>query len=206
MSLSLVTAPQVEPIRLADAKLQVQQSTNVDDAILEQFIIPAARDRGELATRRAWLTQTWDWFQTGFPDNGMAFEIPKPPLQSVTFVKYTDVSGTVHTLVAGTDYVVETPAGPRCRRGRIALPYGSIWPFARPQLGSVQIRFVCGYGDSDSDVPPLLRQANLLDIGTLYADRENVITGTIVAELPGGIVDIYRSFRSMPTRRLRSED
>ena len=206
MALSLVTAPASEPVSLAEAKLQVQQFANHDDALIRQFTIPAARDRGELATRRAWLTQTWDWFLSAFPDAGSGFEIPKPPLQTILFVKYTDVSGTVHTLTEGTDYVVSAPAGPRCRRGRVALPYGAIWPFARPQVGSVQIRFRCGYGDKGEDVPPLLRQASLMDIGTLYAQREQVITGTIVNELPGGVPEIYRSFRSMPTRRFLTED
>lgn len=204
MALSLVTKPTAEPLRTDDVKTQVQQFTSVDDALINTFVIPAARDRGELATRRAWLTQTWDWFLDQFPDNGVAFEIPKPPLRSITYVKYTDVSGTVHTLVEGTDYVVEAPSGARCRRGRVALPYGSVWPYARPQVKSVQIRFACGYGAAD-DVPPLLRAAALMDCATLYAHRENLITGTIVADVPGGSQDIYRSFRSMPTQRAWTE-
>lgn len=206
MSLALVTKPTGEPLRLDEVKLQVQQFTTVDDALLRTFVIPAARDRGELATRRAWLTQTWDWFLEGFPDNGSSFEIPKPPLQSITYVKYTDVSGTTHTLVEGTDYVVEVPSGPRCRRGRVSLPYGGVWPFARPQAKSVQIRFVCGYGAAPESVPPLLRQAALMDCATLYAMRETLVTGTIVSPVPGTATDIYRSFRSMPTRRAYTEE
>lgn len=205
MSLALVTPPVVEPLSLDVVKDHVQQWTNVDDRLLTTQIA-AARDRGELATRRAWMTQTWDWFHQAFPDGGRAFELPKPPLQSVVFVKYTDVAGTVHTLVEGTDYVVEAPSGPRCRRGRISLPYGSVWPYARPQAKSVQIRFICGYGDSVEDLPPLLVAAALMDCATLYAQRENAVTGTIVSTVPRTAEDVYRSFRSLPTRRAVSED
>lgn len=205
MSLALVTPPVVEPLSLDVVKDQVQQWTNVDDRLLS-LLIPAARDRGELATRRAWMTQTWDWFLERFPEDGRSLEIPKPPLQQVVFVKYTDVAGTVHTLVEGTDYVVEAPSGPRCRRGRVALPYGSTWPYARPQAKSVQIRFICGYGDLIEDLPPLLVAAALMDVATLYAQRENMVTGTIVTAVPRTAEDVYRSFRSLPTRRAVSED
>ena len=200
MALSLIEGPAREPISLAEAKLQAQQYASIDDALLSSILIPAARERGELASRRAWITQTWDWFLTGFPDASV-FELPKPPLQAVLFLKYTDTGGTTHTLVEGTDYVVETPSGPRCRRGRIALPFGSVWPFARPQLGSVQIRFRCGYGDRPEDVPVLLKAAALMDVATMYANRENVVLGESVAELPGRSSEIYRSFRTMPTQR-----
>ena len=206
MSLALVSPPLNEPLRLEDVKQQVQQFTNVDDALLRAFILPAARDRGELGTRRAWLTQTWDWFLSSFPSNQSFFELPKPPLVRVVYVKYTDVSGTTHTLVEGTDYVVEAPSGPRCARGRISLPYSQVWPFARPQAKSVQIRFVCGYGATADAVPPLLRQAALMDCATLYQYRESIISGTIVAELPGSTASIYRSFRSLPSGRGCTEE
>lgn len=206
MSLALVTPPLNEPLRLEDVKQQVQQFTNVDDALLRSFILPAARDRGELCTRRAWLTQTWDWFLSSFPSNYSCFEVPKPPLRQVVWVKYTDVAGTTHTLVDGTDYIVEAPSGPRCARGVIALPYSQVWPFARPQAKSVQIRFICGYGATADAVPPLLRQAALMDCATLYQYREALISGTSVSEIPGSTSAIYRSFRSLPSGRGFTEE
>lgn len=206
MSLSLVTPPLNEPLRLEDVKQQVQQFTNVDDALLRTFIAPAARERGELATRRAWIQQTWDWFLSGFPSNQSYFEVPKPPLVRVVFLKYTDVAGTVHTLTEGTDYVVEAPAGPRCARGTIALPFSGVWPFAKPQPKSVQIRFVCGYGTTGEAVPAILRQAALMDCATLYLHRESLLSGTSVMELPGSTPAIYRSFRSLPSGRGVTED
>lgn len=200
MALTLVTKPQGEPISLAQAKHQVQQFANVDDSLLSEIVIPAARDRAEGATQRAFITQTWKLLLNGFPACGF-IEVPKPPLISVSSVKYTNTSGTLTTLTVNTDYIVQAPAGPRCRRGRIALPFSAVWPVPLDQMGSVIIEFVCGYGAA-VDVPPALKAAMLLDIGTLYANREDVIKGTIVAELPTTSHRVYFNFRSHATQRL----
>jgi hypothetical protein len=116
-------------------------------------------------------------------------------------VKYTDLAGGTRTFDA-SNYVVQAFAGPRARRGRIGLKYSVIWPVdAAYQIGAVQIRFRCGYGTADA-VPPLLRQALLLDVSTLFEQRENVIAGAIVAAVPGTASDIYRSFKSWGTQRV----
>ena len=200
MALTLVTKPQGEPLTLAQAKHQVQQATNVDDNLLSEIIIPAVRERGELATQRAFLRQTWQLLLDGFPASAF-IDLPKPPLISVSSVQYYDTGGTLRTLTVTTDYLVQAPAGPRCRRGRLALPLGVVWPTALEQMGSVIIEFVCGYGAA-VDVPAALKGAMLLDVGTLYANREDVIRGTIVAALPRSTHDVYWSYRSHAGQRL----
>ena len=199
MPLMLITAPVGEPITLAEAKLQVQQFSAVDDGLLSAIMIPAARDRCEDATQRALLTQTYDLYLDGFP-SGSSIVLPKPPLRSVTSVQYYDTGGTLQTLTLSTDYLVQAPAGARCQRGRIALPQSGTWPATISQIGAVIIRFVCGYGAA-VDVPPALKAAMLLDIGRLYANREDVITGTIMASLPDGVHATYWRYRSHPTQR-----
>ena len=116
MALSLVTAPTTEPVSLRLAKKQVRQDLDVDDDLLRDVIIPAARERGELATLRAWVSQTWDLVLDGFPGCGW-IEIPKPPLVSVQWVKYQDMQGTWHTMTAGTDYVCLLYTSPSPRDG-----------------------------------------------------------------------------------------
>ena len=127
-------------------------------------------------------------------------ELPKPPLQSVTSVTYRDTAGTLQTWAA-TNYVVDTPAGPRCRRGRLSLAYGISWPSTYGQASDITIRFVCGYGAAASSVPALSRQAMLMAVATFYATRENLIMGTIVATVPGGVDVMYRSYKSHPAQR-----
>ncbi len=156
--------------------------------------IQDARERAELATRRAFITQTWDQVRDGFPA-GDVLSLPKPPLQSVTWIKYRDTAGVWQTWPA-SNYTVEAPSGPTASRGRIVRAAGVAWPSTDGRPGDVSIRFVCGYGATAADVPARLRAAMLMDLATMYSQRESVVTGTIVAELPAGPASIYRSFRS----------
>jgi hypothetical protein len=48
-------------------------------------------------------------------------------------------------------------------------------------------------------VPALLKTAMLLDIGTLYTQRERLAAGNLVIEVPGTTRDIYRSYKSHPS-------
>jgi uncharacterized phiE125 gp8 family phage protein len=197
MALSIYTAATVSPISESQVQAQIRNYNETSENI--SLLIDAVRERGEQATNRAFNTQTWEEILDGFPADGF-IEVSKPPLLSVTHVKYRDTSGTLQTWAAA-NYIVTAPAGPRCARGRISLAYGITWPSTYGQAGDVQIRFVCGYGSDADDVPAILRAAMLLDIATLYANPENVIKGTIVAELPSGSKDIYRAHHSYPTTR-----
>lgn len=199
--LTLVTAPETEPITLTEVRDQCLIPADVtdQDAHISNILIPAVRDRAEAATGRRIITQTWDLVLDAFPDADY-IEIPHPPLQSIESVKYRDATGTLQTWDA-SNYVVEAPAGPRCRRGKLTLAFGVSWPSTYGQAGDVTIQFICGYGDADN-VPALLKAAMLLDVATLYEHRENIVTGTIVAELPATARQIYRSYFSHTTQRL----
>lgn len=199
MPLSLVTAPTAEPLSVEDLRTHVLQGLDVDDAYLGAFVIPAARDRAEAATNRALCPQTWDYYIDRFPPEPY-IEVPKPPLTAVTYIKYRDQSGTLQTL--STDvYLVDMPAGPRCRRGRIGLKFAQRWPVTYGQVGDVVIRFTCGYAKPE-DVPPLLRWAQLLDCGSMYANREDVVRGSrlVMLEIPNTAKRIYGLFKSRPTQ------
>lgn len=200
MGLTLVTAPESEPIEVDEAKHQVSQDESIeaDDDTFEGVWIPAARERCEGATERQLITATWDLLLPCFPCGPI--ELPRPPLQSVTSVKYIDTNGDLQTW-ASSNYHVDTPVGPKCKRGRILPVYGVTWPSTRSQFNAVQVRFVAGYGTAGTDVPARLRQAMLLDIGSMFVHRENVIidpASEVVLELPDGSKSIYRSFRSRP--------
>ena len=98
MGLTLVTARTAEPIELEEAKHQFQQNdeTDLDDDKCEQIWIPAARGRCEKATERQTTPETWDLYLPRFPWCHV-LELPKPPLQSVTWVKYLDANGVLQT-------------------------------------------------------------------------------------------------------------
>lgn len=235
MRLSLVDdAGAVEPVTLDEAKLQVKLPVGVthpEDSLLEDILIPAARERAEGATNRAIRQATydlaldsvdeWPWGsdRAQIADRGSLgrsaswtrrmswIDLPKPPLVEVLSITSVDVDGVTQTF-ATNQYLVDAPTGSKPRRGRVALAYGATWPWTRDQINALTIRFVAGYSTLPlptygPPLPALLKAAMLLDIATLYGPaRENVAVGTIVAAIPGTANDIYRSFRSWPVQRV----
>ena len=202
MPLSLQAAPAAEPLDAAACRAQLRWTSTAEDAYFTGTLIPAARERAEQATRRQLITATWDWHLRRFPSCDL-IELPKPPLQGVTHVKYYDETGTLQTLSAAL-YDVLAPAGPQCARGQIRLAYGESWPSTQDVQSAVQIRFVAGYGAAGTAVPPRIKMAMLQDIGGLWEFRENLIAGAPPGEIPGGSAAVYRSFRSWA--RLPLED
>ncbi len=125
-----------------------------DDDLTEA--IKDGREEVEALTRRALMTQTWDYYLDAWPD-GDRIELPFGNLQSVASVKCIDSDGTETTLTAGTDYLVETNGD---QHGYIVLPYEGSWPTAELHPSKpIAIRFTCGYGDESSDIPLNLKRA-----------------------------------------------
>lgn len=167
INITLVTAPAFEPITLQEAKDHLRVDSTDEDALIEA-LITAARQYVERRCGLALFTQTWDWFLDEFPSCDM--QVPRPPLQSVTYIKYYDTDGTLQTLSASI-YQVDSSARP----GRIALAENQTWPLLQSQkLSAVQVRFVSGYTASTiGEIRPIV-QAMLLLIGHWYEHREEV--------------------------------
>jgi len=146
--------------------LTIDHST-IEDTWLNDAI-SAAREHIEDITRRALLTQTWEYYLDQFPDKDF-IRLPFGNLQSVTSVKYKDCDGTEHTMTVTTDYIVETN-GDGC--GRIVLAYGKSWPSVTLYPSNpITIEFVCGW-TAASDVPRKIRHALLMICADLYENRE----------------------------------
>jgi len=147
-------------------------------------LVAAARGLAEEWTGRGLITQSWQLNLDFFPRLGAGgFLLPKPPLQSVTSVKYLDTAGTLQTWTA-TEYIVDAPAGPYAMPGRIDLAYGKVLPSTQGVINAVRVTFVAGYGTTGSTVPRELRQAILLILGTLYDHRKDTVVGAGVNEIP----------------------
>jgi uncharacterized phiE125 gp8 family phage protein len=169
MHLSLATAPVELPLSLAEAKAHLRVLTSNQDGLITGLISAASAhlDGRSGILGRALVTQTWDVRFDRFSGCG-AMELPMPPLQSVTHVKYLDDAG-VETTLDPSQYVVETGH----MVGRIRPAYGLTWPFARCESGAVRIRFVADHGDAGA-VPQPIKQAMLLLVGHWWINREAV--------------------------------
>lgn len=188
----VVTPPAIEPVSLAEARLHLRVDSDAEDALIAG-LIRTAREQAEHRTRRALITQTLEAIYCGFPWGG-ALELPRPPLQSVTSVKYYDVADAEATLAAAL-YSVDTAA----LLGRVVLDDGQSWPTTalRPAQGVI-VRYVAGYGDGAGDVPESIRHWILLTVGELFERREHATAGTTVTPNPfvDRLLDEYRIVRA----------
>ncbi|MDV2503086.1 MAG: head-tail connector protein [bacterium] len=191
------TAPTKEPITTDEAKAHLRVDITDDDTLIDS-LVNAARLYAEGFTSRALITQTWDLFLDDFPASPgrlrqEAIIVPKAPLQSITTVKYLDTAGDQQTLAA-SKYRVDAKSHP----GRITPAYGEVWPTTRGVINAVEVRFIAGYGDAETDVPQQIIQGMLMLIGHLYENREAVIVGTTASNVPQATEYLlwpYRLFR-----------
>jgi len=166
MGLKQTGAPAVEPISLAEGKLHLRIDTTAEDVLISS-LIKAARQYCEGYQRRAYITQTWELWLDRFPDIDI-IDVPLPPLQSVSSIKYYDTANGVHTFF-DSEYFVDCKSQP----GRVSLSYGKCWPTdtLRPANG-VCITFVAGYGAAAAAVPVTATYAILLLVAHYYENRE----------------------------------
>lgn len=138
---------------------------------------------------RALITQSLEVALSGWP-RGRVIELPRPPLVSVTSVKYFDVDDVEATLAA-SNYHVDTRSTP----GRLVLKSTSQWPGTElREVNGVIIRYVAGYGSEASDVPAEMRAAMKLWLGELYEVRENSAAGGLVT-VPSAAEKVLLKYR-----------
>lgn len=195
MSLFLVTAPEVEPVTAAEAKLHLRVDGSDEDELITALIV-AAREYVENFTHRALIYQTWDLKLDGFPCWNEAIWLPKAPASSVTSVTYVDANGVTQTWSSSL-YTTDFPTGVQARRGRIVPAYGQYFPDTRRVINAVTVQFVAGYGASGSAVPAGLKSAMKILIGTWFGPgRQGVQVGNIVNVIPQTVDSLLWPFKS----------
>lgn len=161
MNLRLITAPTTEPVSLAVTKAFLRVDGMDEDALIHA-LIKAAREKGEELSRRAFITQTWEMIIDGWPGDYL-LKLYRPPLQSVTSIKYRDADNAEHTW---TDYVVDTRSEPG------VIIFNSLPSDSLLESGAITVQYVAGYGDAETDVPERIKQTSLSLIAYWYENRE----------------------------------
>lgn len=154
----------------------VNDATTADDDNLTDLITDG-REEVEKITRRALLTQTWDYYLNEWPDGDFIL-IPFGNLATVTSVSWKDTDGTETTLTVTTDYLVETNAD---QYGRIVLPDGVTWPSGSLYPSNpIKIRFVCGWTTA-ALVPKNIKRAVKFacEDAFYHSNRHDVLKGAI---------------------------
>ena len=186
MGYKLITGPASEPVSLAEARSHLKLEDVAAENEILMIYIKAARQMCEQYTRRAIGSQTWELQMDGLSDDDYPLE--KTPVQSITSVKYYDMNNVEQTLSSSVYQLIDSE-----EPNEIALKYGQTWPVTRGDESNVKIRFIAGY----TTVPGPSISAMLLIIGHLYANREDVVSGKTVSEVPMAskyLMDPYRLF------------
>ena len=201
MRLYLATAPASEPLIALDLRDHLRIDIDDEETLIETYIT-AARMLLEERLSIAMLTQTWDLFLDEWPSGNVIY-LPRPPLQTVSYVKYYNTSNVATTLAAAA-YHVDSYSKP----ARIALNDGYDWPTTTLRaINGVQVGFVAGYGATGTAVPAPLLQAMKLIIGDLFENREQSVfaQGMHVTSLPFGVDALVRSYNMRSDLVLRQK-
>jgi len=181
MNVLLVLAPTLQPITVQEAKEHLYIDT-ADQDVKVGNIIKEATEHVEHITRRAIMTQTWDYFLDQFPSCNY-ITLPFGNLQSVTSIVYKESDWATAaddvTMTPTTDYLVETNG---TGFGRIVLPYAGTWPSVTFYPSNpIKIRFVCGW-TTQALVPFTIKSAVQLVCADLFEMRGEPTIGATVVE------------------------
>lgn len=157
MNFKVITAVAIEPVSLAEARLQckIDSDDTSHDALLTS-LITAAREYAEHYTGLALAPRTLEAALEEFPAGAIC--LPMPPVTALTSIKYTDTAGAEQTLSASAYALSPYGIPPR----EVALTYGSAWPATRGIPDAVRVRFDCGY--AAAALPQAVKAAMLLHI------------------------------------------
>ena len=188
----LITAAAATPVTLTEAKahLRIDASDTTEDTGITT-IIKIATDYAEKRLGMALINQTWEQYLDEFPDEG-SIELKYPPLSSITHVKYYDENDAEQTF-ASTNYYAVTTNEP----GILELkPTSSGWPTTYDRKNAVTIRYIAGYGAAETAVPELIRGAIKLLISHFFENREAVLVGASVSDIPmpKAVEDIFNQY------------
>jgi uncharacterized phiE125 gp8 family phage protein len=172
-SLVRISQPAVEPVSLAEAKVQARVDTEADDAYI-QALIAVARQYVEDILDITLLTTVWETSYDLFPV--WQIVLPRPMLQAANItVSYRLGDGLMSTKSsAAGDFRVDTRTVP----GRIYPNWSDTWPGVRGDENSVVINYTAGFGDDGSSVPPVYKHLIMMLVAHWYDTRQIVAPGT----------------------------
>ena len=184
--LVLKTGPATTAISLAEAKafLRVDSDYDDDDAYITS-LIGVATNVVEQFTRRRLITQTYNIYYDEFPP---FMDLQVGNVASVTHVKYYNTDNTLQTLDT-SEYDVDI----RVKPGRIYQAEDGNFPDTYERANSVEVEFVVG--SAASDVEDAIKQAMYIVIGRYYENRQDVVMGTQVNELPLMVEHLLTPYR-----------
>ena len=122
------------------------------------------------------------WYQNGIPTGwkhtGRTISLPRPPLQSIVSVVYSDTDNVLQTL-PNTVYAVDTLSEP----GQLYLLPRQVWPSTSSIPNAVKITYVAGWAKPGL-VPESIRALLLLLVAHLYKNPIETFIEQGIRDLP----------------------
>lgn len=179
MKVNIIIPPAKLPVTLQEAKDHLRVDHNDEDSLIELYLKAACNHIERVICKRAFVTQTLELVMDNWP--GYEIMLPRPPLQEVISVKYTDAEGVEH-IIDPADYIVDTDNEP----GRIVPRDGCGWPAGGLYpVNAIKIQYKAGYppggeggDDLTANIPADLINAILLLTAQLYEYREPTLVGS----------------------------
>lgn len=179
-------SPALQLISTADMKTFLKVTSSSDDSLIAELVQAATEGASEFM-RRSILTTTYVFNMDSFSDYrvdeidrlgagvftahkatvlGYAdnFDIPMPPIQSVTSIVTYGTDNSSSTFSASYYQLDE-------QGGRIYLNQGQVWPTNLRDYEAVAVTYIAGYGDTAADVPRPITQAVKMWVGKMYEHR-----------------------------------
>jgi uncharacterized phiE125 gp8 family phage protein len=187
MATTLVTAPASEPVSLAEAKAHLRVVHSDDDQLIAS-LITAARRVVEARTGLCLIAQDWMCFRDDWPEDGV-IELPVAPLRAVEEIGVYGEDGQ-KAVIDPAHYIVDAASRP----ARVMLRGSRLWPRPGRVVNGIGIRAEAGFGPLPEDVPQPLRQAVLLLVAYVFAQRGEETGGGLPVNL-GALLSPYRRVR-----------
>lgn len=193
MTLTITTAPAVEPVTLDEVKTRLRVDTTDDDTLITA-LITAQRQRIETLTGQALITRSVTEARDIGPADGV-LTLAVGPVSAVTEVAAVDEDGARTTLDAAS-YLVDTASIP----GRIALVTGASWPVSDRAMAGFEIAYDAGYGGTADDTPAPLREAIFALVADAYehrvpTDRADTSDERAMPPVVAGLIAPYQRVR-----------
>jgi len=178
-----VITPPTEPVTLAEARLHLRVTDTSEDALITS-LITAARIYCEHYTQRAIGSQTLELALDEFPDGSI--ELPMSPVTAITSVKYIDEAGTEQT-ISSANYTLDDYSHTHW----VIPAVDYVWPTPIDGANVVKVRYVAGAATTPATVIAAMK----LMVGHFYENRESVVVGPTVAELPMAVKSLLDTYK-----------
>nr|WP_319389700.1 phage head-tail connector protein [uncultured Cohaesibacter sp.] len=180
----LLTAPQVEPVSLADIRAYLKIDQDAEDDLLRAFL-SAARVHLEHMTGHHLVSQTWRVLLEG--PLGETFRLPLQPVAELLTLSVIEADGTATELdVSGLSiFQTDNPA-----------TLANLDGFLLSGKQRLQIDVETGFGPTAEDVPEPLRLAMKMIVAEWY-ERRLIADPSLIPALAGALRPLLAPYRNL---------